>query len=1045
MLNFLVRAALRQRLFIAGAVATLLGVGVWALATIPFEAFPDLTANTVSVIAEAPGLAPQETEQLVTFPIERALMGLPDAEAVRSTTKFGLALVQVVFKDRVDSYFARQLVAQRLGDVVTQLPPGVTPTLGPVSTAMGEVFQYVLSSSSAEWSTDRLKTLQEYTLAPTLRTVEGVAEVNSWGGLTEQYHVVVDPRRLTTSGITLSQVEEALRANDRNFGGTYTENRGERFILDGRGRLGGLADIERVPVATRGGVPILVRDIGRVEVGALPRQGAVTWDGRREVVGAMVIMRKGENAQRVIARIKARVAQIVPTLPAGVELVPFYDQTELVSRTTHTIQKNLLLGGALVVTLLWLFLRNLAASLIVAAVIPLSMLWAFIAMKWFGFSANLMSLGALDFGLLVDGSVVMVENILRRGGHQSETGHAVSERMRRAALEVGRPVVFGIAIIIAVYLPLFALDGTERRMFVPMAFTVVAAVLGSLLLALTVVPAAARTWLAHAAEPHSERFERFKERYRDVLAGTLRRRSTVIGAAVVVVALALVSAFHLGREFMPRLDEGSVLVQTRRLPSTALGQGADYSLQLERALRGLPEVLTVVSKLGRPDLATEAMGTYESDTYVILRPRDQWRKGGKDALLAAMDSALREVPGISYAFTQPIQMRLDEAESGITTDVGVKIVGNDPDQLATLASRVEEVLRGVPGAAEVKAMAAARINQVQLQLDRETMSRHGLASQDVGREVELALGASVATVVLDGPRRIGVAVRIPGAGVLAPESLAELPIPTPLGGRVPLGTVARIRVVTAPEAFAHEGAQRMVVVGANIRGRDVGGFVTDASTRLASRVPLPEGYRYEWGGQYKHQQTAMKRLGLLAPLAILAIYLLLFSAFRTVRHAALIMTNVPFALVGGVAALWLAHLNLSISAAIGFIALFGIAVLNGVVMVSCINELRDGGMSLEEAVLDGAALRLRPVLMTALVAGLGFVPMALSTSPGAELQRPLATVVIGGLVSATALTLLVLPTLYVVLERRSERYEDVKEEREALLVEEPLPVSLSGV
>ncbi len=1030
MLAALIRAALRQRLFIAGGVATLLGIGIWALATIPFEAFPDITANSVSVIAEAPGMAPQETEQLVTFPIERALLGLPGAEAVRSTTKFGLAITQIVFKDRVDGYFARQLVSQRLGDLAGSLPPGVTPVLGPVSTAMGEVYQYVLTSSSAEWSTGQLKTLQDFTLAPMLRTLEGVAEVNSWGGQTEQFNVVVDPRRLAAAGLTLSQVEDALRANNGNFGGAYTEHQGERFIVYGRGRLTGAADIERVPLVTRGGVPILVRDIATVEQGALPRQGAVTWDGKREVVGGMVIMRKGENAQRVIARIKARIAEIVPTLPPGVRLVPFYDQTELVSRTTHTIQKNLLLGGAMVIILLWLFLRNFAASLIVAAVIPLSMLWAFVAMKLFGYSANLMSLGALDFGLLVDGSVVMIENILRRGGRPDERPHDVSERIRKAALEVGRPVVFGIAIIVAVYLPLFALEGTERKMFVPMAFTVVVAVLGSLLIALTVVPAAARTWLAHAVEPHSDRFERFKDRYRTILQGTLRNRVAVLGAAGVLVVLSVFGATRLGREFMPRLDEGSVLVQTRRLPSTALSQGTEFSLQLERALRSLPEVRTVVSKLGRPDLATEAMGTYESDTYVILKPREEWRKGGKEALLAAMDSVLRQIPGITYAFTQPIQMRLDEAESGITTDVGIKIIGTDPERLAQLASRVEQVLRTVPGAAEVKATAAARVNQLQVDLDREAMARYGIGAQDVGREVERALGASVATTVVDGPRRIGVAVRVPGAGTLVPEGLGDLPVPTPTGGRVALSAVARLKVVQAPEAFAHEGAQRMVVVGANIRGRDVGGFVTEATARLASEVPAPEGYRYEWGGQYKHQQTAMRRLAILVPLAIVGIYLLLFLAFRTVRHAALIMSNVPFALVGGIAALGIAHLNLSISAAVGFIALFGIAVLNGVVMVSCINELRHDGLPVEEAVLEGAASRLRPVLMTALVAGFGFVPMALSSSPGAELQRPLATVVIGGLVTATALTLLVLPTLYVVIERWSTGYADVEEENE---------------
>jgi cobalt-zinc-cadmium resistance protein CzcA len=550
-----------------------------------------------------------------------------------------------------------------------------------------------------------------------------------------------------------------------------------------------------------------------------------------------------------------------------------------------------------------------------------------------------------------------------------------------------------------------------------MAFTVVAAVLGSLVLALTLVPALARTFLTRAKEPHSPRFEAMREAYGRLLGRTMRHPYAVIGTAAVLFVAAAWGLMRLGREFMPRLDEGSVLVQSRRLPSTAMGQGVEYSLAIERALLGLPEVRSAVSKLGRPDLATEAMGPYESDTYVGLAGRDAWRPGGKDALLAAMDSALADIPGVGYAFTQPIQMRLDEAESGITTDVGVKVIGTDPDTLAALAGRVERVLLGVPGAGEVRATAASRVKQVQLDLDREALARHALGTGVVGREVERALGASVATEVVDGPRRIDVVVRVPDATTLDPATLGELPIPTPAGGRVPLGAVARVRLIDAPEAFAHEGGQRLVVVGANIRGRDVVGFVDDATARLAAEVPLPVGYRYEWGGQYTHQQTAVRRLGILVPLAILAIYLILFAAFRKVRQAALVMANVPFALVGGVAALWLAGLNLSLSASIGFIALFGIAVLNGVVMVTSINDLRRHGHHLVEATVEGAASRLRPVLMTALVAGFGFVPMALSQSPGSEIQRPLATVVIGGLLTSTLLTLLVLPVLYVTVER----------------------------
>ena len=1028
MIRQLVTFAIRKRVFVFGAAATLLGLGLWALSTIPFEAFPDITANSVSVITEAPGLAGQEVEQLVTFPIERALLGLPDAQAVRSTTKFGLVITQVVFRDRVDPYFARQLVSQRLGDVGRQLPPGVTPVLGPISTAMGEVYQYVLTSTSPEWDLMSLKTLQDYTLAPALRTVDGVVEVNSWGGRIEQFQVELDPRRLSQASLTLGDVERALASDNSNFGGTYTESRDERFIVHGVGRLTGLDDIGRVTVATRDGVPIRLGDLGTVVRGSMPRQGAVTYNAGGEVVSGMVIMRKGANAQDVIARIKARVAVLVPTLPPGVQLVPFYDQTELVGRTTHTIQKNLLLGGALVVVLLWVFLRNIAASLIVAIVIPFSMLWAFVMMRWFGFSANLMSLGALDFGLLVDGSVVIIENIMRRSGEPGGPG----ERIRKATVEVGRPVVFGIAIIIAVYLPIFALEGTERKMFVPMAFTVVAAILGSLLIALTLVPALARVFLQNAKEPHSPRFERFRGFYRVFLARTLRHPGLIIGALAVLFVMAIVGATRLGREFMPRLDEGSVLVQSRRLPSTALGQGTDYSVAIERALLTLPEVQSAVSKLGRPDLATEAMGTYESDTYVGLRDRSEWRPGGKDALLRAMDSALSEIPGLTFAFTQPIQMRLDEAETGITTDVGVKVIGSNPDTLALLAARVERVLVTVRGAAEVRATAASRVKQVRVVLDREMMARYGVGSGTVGAEVERALGASIATAVVDGPRRIGVAVRMPDATRIDPALFRQLPVPVAGGAVVPLGTLASVELAESPEAYAHEGGQRLVVVGANIRGRDVVGFVEDAMSRLGGEVPLPSGYRYEWGGQYTHQRTALQRLAVLVPLAILAIYLLLFAAFQRVRQAALVLANVPFALVGGVTALWITGLNLSLSASIGFIALFGIAVLNGVVMVSSINDLRAHGAELADATLDGAASRIRPVLMTALVAGFGFVPMAISRSPGAEIQRPLATVVIGGLLTSTLLTLLVLPVLYVTVERYFDAFRRLRRTAPAL-------------
>lgn len=1017
MIDRITAFSLRQPVYIAGAIVTLIVVGLYAFRTLPFEAFPDLTANSVTVIADAPGMAPADVEQLVTYPIERSLLGLPRTESVRSTTKFGLSMTQVVFDDGVDPYFARQVVAERLNDLGSDLPDGATVTMGPVATAMGEVYQYVLISDNPEVTPWELKRLQDYSIAAQLRTVQGVAEVNSWGGLVEQYHVIVEPGRLIQVGITLADVESALAANNSNFGGTYTEARGERFIVRGMGRLDGLDDIENVAIDTRNGVPIHIPDVATVTRGSLPRQGAVTIDGQGEVVAGMVIMRKGANALRVLERVEARVDELLPTLPEAVRLVPFYNQGDLVEQTTHTIEKNLLLGGSFVVLLLWAFLRNLTASVLVALVIPLSMLWAFVSMRLFGYSANLMSLGALDFGLLVDAAVVVVENVMRKASDITDP----KERVRSAVAEVGRPVLYGIAIIIAVYVPILSLQGTEGKMFRPMAFTVVAALLGSLVLALTFIPAASGVLLGHAREVHTPGFDRFRDRYRSLLAGAIARPAVVTGVATLLFLGALVSATRLGTEFMPRLDEGSVLVQGLRRPSTALEQGVRFSGAIEDVLVGLPEVEVVVSKLGRPDLATEAMGTYESDTYVTLVPKSEWRSGGKDALLQAMDSALSDIPGLDFAFTQPIQMRLDEAETGITTDVGVKIFGEDPDELAALAARVEREIAAVDGAADVKVTAAARVKELRIELDRLALSRYGLEANDIGHQVEMALGSSVATHVIDGPRRVGVVVRIPGGNTIDPELMGRLPVANAESGLVTLGSVARLYTNESPEAFAHEGGQRLVVVGANIRGRDVGSFVEEASAILTERIPLSPGYRFEWGGQYQYQQTAARRLAVLVPVSVLAIYLLLFSNFGTIRHPVLIMLNVPFAVVGGIGSLWIAGLNLSTSALIGFIAVFGISVLNGVVMVSYMNQLRERGRELREAVLDGAATRLRPVLMTALAASFGFIPMATSSSPGAELQRPLATVVIGGLLSATLLTLFVLPTVYLWVEEWMDR------------------------
>jgi heavy metal efflux system protein len=1024
-LRRLIAFALKQRFFIIGGALTLVAGGLYAVTHLPFDAFPDLTGTRVEVITPAPGMPPEDIERLVTYPIESALMGIPRAEGVRSVSKQGLSLITVSFPDDVDVYFARQLVQQRVADAKGGLPAGIEAGLGPVTTPMGELYQYTVTSDSM--SLTDLKTLHDFTIRPRLRTVTGVSEVNSWGGFTEQVHVIVDPARIAARGLTLSEVNDALGANNRAFGGAYVETAGERFTLRGVGRAESLEEIGRMVVATRGGVPVLVRDIATVEQGALPRQGAVTQDGKGEVVTGMVLKLKGADSRKVIAGVRARMEEIQGGIPAHVRITPFYDQTELVARTTGTIAKNLIEGGLLVIAVLFLFLRNVRASLIVASVIPLSMLFAFVGMRLFGYSANLMSLGALDFGLIVDASVVMVENFVRRleeGAHGDR-----DELFLSAATEVGRPILFGIAIIVAVYIPIFTLDGMEGRMFKPMAFTVVTAVLGSLLLALTYVPTMSHLLLRHAHEKPNRFFDGLKAAYGRGLEWVFARTRLVVGSAIVVVLGSMASFSWLGTEFMPKLDEGNILITTRRLPSISLAEATRLSSAAERIILRFPEVITVVTKEGRPDLATEAMGLFEGDTYVILKPHDEWVTAkDREGLVEALDSALADIPGLEIAFTQPLAMRLDEAESGIRTDLGIKVVGPDREVNERLGERIRGIVASVEGSADVSVEIADGSGQYRVDIDRGALARYGVSVADVQEALDLGTGMTIATELVDGPRRVGVAVRLPPSSTGDLEALKRITVRTANGGLVPLGSLARLTPVMGPELIAHEDAQRRTLVMSNVRGRDLGSFVKEVRAEVEAKVELPPGVFLEWGGQYENQQRALGRFVVVVPAALLLIYFLLFLSFSSVSQAGLVLLNVPFALVGGVAALWLRGLNLNLSASIGFIALFGIAVLNGVVLVEHLNHLRARGRELEQAVREGALDRLRPVLMTALVASLGFVPMALSTSAGSEVQRPLASVVIGGLITSTILTLFVLPLLY----RALTRWEAKRAEAEAL-------------
>ncbi len=1018
MVDGLIAFALRYRLAVIAGTLLLAVGGSWSLSRINYDAFPDLTPNQVQVITAVPELSPNEVENLVSYPMETAMMGLPQTTGVRSISKAGISVVTVSYEDEVDLYFARAQVQQRMQDALAALPAGAEPVLGPAATPMGEVFQYIVESKTH--SLMELKELQEYTIKPMLRTIPGVADVNSWGGLVQQFHVLADPGKLAGYGLTLEQLEHALSDNNGNFGAGYIENRGERFTVRGLGRLGGTEDIGNVVVATReGGTPVYVRDVADVAVGAMPREGAVSRDGEGEILSGMIVMLKGANGKDVVTRVQARLDQVRPLLPADVQLNAFYNQGDVVDRTTKTVFRNLIEGGLLVTLILFLFLRNLRASLIVASVIPLSMLFAFILMKRFGYSANLMSLGALDFGLIVDASVVMVENFVRQLGHSGQTDpQQRREILRRAAFEVGRPIVFGVCIIIAVYLPIFTLEGLEGRMFAPMAFTVCVAVLGSLLIALTYVPMVSSFVLTQVQEKPSRWYEAVRANYARLLDWSLSNRLVVVSSAALLLFLALGSVPFLGTEFMPKLDEGSMLIETRRLPSTSLPQGMSIAREIERTLGKFPEVQGVVTKMGRPELATETMGLYAGDVYVNFNPRREWKSGSVDELIARMDSSLSQIPGIDFNFTAPMAMRLDEAISGVRTELGVKIFGDSLEILQAKAVEVRNVIEKIPGAVDVSVDVSAGAMQVELDLDRGALARYGLNVSDVRDAVRGGIGGTTATEVINGRRRYPVVVRLAEAYRGTPDAIGQLLLPTNSGARITLSQVADVRVVEGPELISHEDGERVVIVQSNVRGRDLGGFAADVRETVARQVQLPAGYFISYGGQFENQERAMQRLTLIVPLVLLLIVGLLYGSFGNVRQSLLVMLNVPFALVGGIAALWLRGLNLNLSASVGFIALFGVAVLNGVVLLAYINQLREDGKDLDQSVREGAQTRLRPVLMTALVASVGFIPMAVSTSAGSEVQRPLATVVIGGLMTSTLLTLVVLPVVYLWLEER---------------------------
>lgn len=1020
MLNRVIELSLRHRFLVLLATLAIVIGGAVAFRRLPIDAFPDTTPIQVQINTVAPALSPLELERQVTFPVEQAISGLPGLEEVRSLTRFGLSQVTVIFEDGTDIWLARQVVAERLRGVV--MPPGIgQPQLGPVATGLGEVFHYVVTG---DLPLSELRAVHDWIIKPQLKPLRGVAEVNAWGGDERQFQVVVDPAQLHARGLTLSELAEALEHNNMNVGGGMLDQGGQSSLIQGLGIVTRPGDIEEIVVAAQEGVPIRVRDVAKVVEGREIRRATVTADGKGEIVLGLGFMMMGENSHEVTKRLQARLEEIKKTLPEGVRVEPVYARTTLVDRVLRTVRTNLLEGAILVIAVLFIFLGNLRAGLIVAAAIPLSMLFAFDLMLRAGIAGSLMSLGAIDFGLVVDSSVIMIENSVKRLS-EDHTERDKLDIVRDAAIEVRKPTMFGELIIMIVYLPILALEGVEGKLFRPMALTVIFALLGSMVLSLTLMPVLASLLLPRRMKEKENIVMRgLRRAYQPALQGALRWRWFVIGGAVLLLANATFLATRLGSEFVPKLSEGTIVINTVRLAGVSADESARYGSQIEQALlAAFPnEIERVWTRTGTPEVATDPMGLEVSDVFVTLKPSDQWKRGStQEELVHGMQEEISTLPGMRPAFMQPIEMRVNEMIAGVRGDVAVKIFGDDFEVLKTKAREVEAVLKKTPGAADVATEQLTGQPMLQIEIDRAAIARHGIAAREVLEVVE-ALGTREVGVLQDGERRFPITMRIDDRYRLDATTIGRIPVTAANGDRIPLARLTKIALAEGPTVINREWAKRRVVVQTNVRGRDVGSYVYEAMAAIDREVQLPPGYYVRYGGQFEHLERARTRLAVVVPIALGLILVLLYVSLRSVRNMLLIFTGVPLALTGGIAALWVRGLPVSISAAIGFIALSGVAVLNGLVIVTFIETMRERGASLRDAVISGSVGRLRPVLMTALVAALGFIPMALNTGVGAEVQRPLATVVIGGIISSTLLTLVVLPVLYILFakERRGE-------------------------
>ena len=1038
LLERMIAGAIRFRWAVLTTVLILCAIGVWSFQRLPIDATPDITNVQVQINSEAPGFSPLEAEQRVTFPVETAIAGLPGLQYTRSVSRYGLSQVTAVFEDGTSIYFARQLINERLQSAREQLPPGVAPEMGPIATGLGEIFMYTLEADpgakkpdGTAYTPEDLRTLQDWVIRPQLRNTPGVTEVNSIGGYERQYHVTPVPARLSAYGLTLDDVVRALKANNDNRGAGYVERYGEQYLVRTPGQASGIDDLKAIIVSNRNGIPIRIADVADIDLGEELRTGAATENGKEVVLGT-VFMLAGENS-RIVARAAAERLEVAArALPTGVKAVPIYDRTDLVERAVWTVEKNLLEGALLVIVILFLLLGNVRAALITAAVIPITMLMTITGMVRGGISGNLMSLGALDFGLIVDGAVIIVENCLRRFGEAQHKAGRLLDRGERFALaasatsEVIRPSLFGMLIIALVYVPIFALTGVEGKMFHPMAITVVMALTAALILSLTFVPAAVALFVTGKVEEKESRLMLWARKvYAPALDSALKLRTAYVAGAVALVAIAGFASTRMGSEFIPNLDEGDIAMHALRIPGTSLSQAISMQTTLEARIKQFPEVDRVVAKIGTAEVATDPMPPSVADTFIIMKDRKDWPdpRKPKTELVREMQAAVAQIPGNNYEFTQPIQMRFNELLSGVRADVAIKVFGDDLDTLREVGDAIESVASSIEGAQDVGVEQVTGLPVLQITPDRAALARFGLNVGDVQNVVAVSIGGVEAGQIFEGDRRFPIIVRLSEAARERVDELGRLRIPLPgpdseMRGFVPLADVAKVEVVIGPNQISREDGKRRVVVTANVRGRDLGSFIEELRTKVDAEVEMPAGYWISYGGTFEQLISAAKRLQLVVPAALLLIFGLLYALFRSAKDAAIVFSGVPLALTGGVAALLLRGMPLSISAGVGFIALSGVAVLNGVVMLSFIRQLREGGSSLDVAIREGALTRLRPVLMTALVASLGFVPMAFNVGAGAEVQRPLATVVIGGIVSSTILTLLILPALYRMVHGR---------------------------